>query len=222
MINFIDITCEDHFTEVLKFKESNHPLSGITTPLSDSFPSLTPFETSDSLLEEFADELVLLDPFPPRNKDDNFDLEADLIKIEYLLNQDPSTECDIEIINPILEKFIDEPALDYSPPPGDDDNDDDDLFDLKSDNNKWKNLLYGDSYKDIDSEKDKNMHYKMKLLVVEAHIVELNVLLPQSLDNTYQGTSHEALYFWFPSQLDSIPTFICPWEKSGDPGLPIV
>nr|GEZ33652.1 reverse transcriptase domain-containing protein [Tanacetum cinerariifolium] len=49
MINFIDITCEDRFPEVLKFKKSNHPLSGSTTPLSDSSPSLTPFETSDSL-----------------------------------------------------------------------------------------------------------------------------------------------------------------------------
>ncbi|GJS05229.1 hypothetical protein Tco_0321737 [Tanacetum coccineum] len=57
-----------------------------TTSPSNSSPSLTPFETSDSLLEEFADELSLLDPFPPRNEDDNFDPEADLREIEYLLN----------------------------------------------------------------------------------------------------------------------------------------
>ncbi|GJV40975.1 reverse transcriptase domain-containing protein [Tanacetum coccineum] len=62
MINFIDITCEDRFPEVLK--KSTHPSSGSTTPLSNSIPSLTPVETSDSLLEEFADELALLDPFP--------------------------------------------------------------------------------------------------------------------------------------------------------------
>nr|GEW67736.1 reverse transcriptase domain-containing protein [Tanacetum cinerariifolium] len=66
MINSIDITCEDHF-----------------------------LETSDSLLEEFADELALLDPFPPINKDDSFDFEADLrklniccTKIHRLLNND--------------------------------------------------------------------------------------------------------------------------------------
>ncbi|GJY32734.1 reverse transcriptase domain-containing protein, partial [Tanacetum coccineum] len=92
-------------------------------------------ETSDSLLEEFADELALLDPFPPGNEDDNFDPEADLREIEYLLNRDPSTDSspttDIDIIDPILERFTDEPALVYSSPPGDDD---DDLFDLKSDN----------------------------------------------------------------------------------------
>nr|GEY22268.1 reverse transcriptase domain-containing protein [Tanacetum cinerariifolium] len=52
------------------------------------------------------------------------------------------------------------------------------LSDLKSDNDEWKNLLYGDCYKDIDSEKDKNKDSKMKSLVVEAHIIETNDLLP--------------------------------------------
>nr|GEV78120.1 reverse transcriptase domain-containing protein [Tanacetum cinerariifolium] len=180
MINFIDITCEDRFPEVLKFKKLNYPSSGSTTPLYDSSPNLTPFETSNSLLEEFADELALLDPFPPGNKDENFDLEADLRKIKYFLNQNPSTKSNVEIIDPILEKFTDEPALDYLPPPGDDD---DDLFDLNSDNDEWKMLLYGDCYNGIDFEKDKNKGSKMKLLVVEDHIVELNDLLPQLLDN---------------------------------------
>nr|GFA38984.1 hypothetical protein [Tanacetum cinerariifolium]GFB05810.1 hypothetical protein [Tanacetum cinerariifolium] len=159
MINFIDITCEDYFFKVLKIKKSNHPSSGSTTPLSDSLPSLTPFETSNSLLEEFTDELALFDPFPLGNKDDNFDFEADLREIEYLLNQDPSTESspkyDIDIIDTVFERFIDEPALVYSPPPGEDNDDDDDRFDLNYDNDEWKKLLYGDSYKDIDSKKIK-------------------------------------------------------------------
>nr|GEU66090.1 reverse transcriptase domain-containing protein [Tanacetum cinerariifolium] len=137
MINFIDITCDDRFLEVLEFRKSNHPSSGSTTPLSDFSPSRAPFETSDSLLEEFADELALLDTFPPGNEDDNFDFRADLREIEYLLNQDPSTESNIKIINPILEKFSNEPAIDYSPPPRDDD---DDLFDLKSDNDELKSF----------------------------------------------------------------------------------
>ncbi|GJW23340.1 reverse transcriptase domain-containing protein [Tanacetum coccineum] len=100
--------------------KSNHPLSGSITPLSDS------------LLEELADELALLDPFPQGNKDDNFDPEADLREIEYLLNRDPSTESspksDIEIIDPILKRFTDEPAHVYSPLSGDDNADNDDLF----------------------------------------------------------------------------------------------
>nr|GEV46100.1 reverse transcriptase domain-containing protein [Tanacetum cinerariifolium] len=124
----------------------HHKHGNYTTSLFDSSPSLTPFETSDSLLKEFVDELALFDPFPPGKEDNNFDFEADLREIEYLLNQNPSTEFNIETIDPILEKFTDEPALDYLPPLGDDNDDDDDLFDLKSNNHKWKKLLYDDCY----------------------------------------------------------------------------
>ncbi|GJS85564.1 reverse transcriptase domain-containing protein [Tanacetum coccineum] len=122
MINFINVTCEDSFEEVLKLKKSNHPSSGSTTPLSNSCPSLTSFETSDSLLEEFADELSLLDPFPPGNED--VDFKADLREIELLLNHDPSTNFSPKItIDPNPERFINEPALVCLPLPRDDDND---------------------------------------------------------------------------------------------------
>ncbi|GJT96307.1 reverse transcriptase domain-containing protein [Tanacetum coccineum] len=147
------------------------------------------------ILEEFADELALLDPFPPGNEDDNFDPEADLRKIEYLLNRDPSTvsspTTDIDIINPILERFTDEPALVYSSLPGDDD---DDLFDLKSDNDEWKKLLYGDSYNDTNSKNDKTKDSKTKILIDEANIVESNVLPPQLLtsDSTLPEESFES------------------------------
>nr|GEX44145.1 reverse transcriptase domain-containing protein [Tanacetum cinerariifolium] len=117
--------------------KSFHPFGGSTTSPSDSFPNLTSSETSDSSLEEFADELALLDQFPQGNEDASFDPEADLREIEYLLNRDPSTDSSpetvIDIIDPVLESFIDEPALVYSFPPEDDD---DDLFDFKSDNEK--------------------------------------------------------------------------------------
>nr|GEY29968.1 reverse transcriptase domain-containing protein [Tanacetum cinerariifolium] len=83
----------------------------------------------------------------------------------------------------LRDEFIDEPALDYLPPPGDVNDDDDDLFNLKSDNDEWKKLLYGDCYKDIDSKKDKNKDSKMKLLIVKDHIVESNDVLPWLLDN---------------------------------------
>nr|GEV43476.1 hypothetical protein [Tanacetum cinerariifolium] len=183
MINFIDITCEDRFLKVLKFKKSNYPSSGSTTILFYSSPNLTPFETSDSLLEEFADELTLLDLITPGKEDNNFDFEADLGEIEFLLHQDPSIESNIKTTKPILEKFTDEPALDYLPPPGNEDVDNGDIFDLKSNNDEWKKLLYGDCYKDINSKKDKNKDSKMKSIVVEDHIVESNDLLPQLLDN---------------------------------------
>ncbi|GJS67504.1 hypothetical protein Tco_0682068 [Tanacetum coccineum] len=76
----------------------------------------------DSLLEDFADELALLDPFPPGNKD--VDVEAHLREIKLLLNRDPSTNFSPTImIDPNPKKFTDEPALAWLPPPGDDDDD---------------------------------------------------------------------------------------------------
>nr|GFA85298.1 hypothetical protein [Tanacetum cinerariifolium] len=136
-----------------------------TTYPSDSFSTLIPFNTSDSFLDKFADELTLLEPFPPGNEDDNFDPEADLREIEYLLNRDPSTDSspttDTDVINPILERFIDEPALVYSSSPGDDG---DDLFDFKSDNEEWKKLLYGGLFDNTHSEnEDKDL--KMECLI---------------------------------------------------------
>nr|GEX07265.1 reverse transcriptase domain-containing protein [Tanacetum cinerariifolium] len=122
-----------HADNTLKYP---HKHGNDTTPLSNSSPSFTRFETSDSLLEEFTDELALLDLIPPGKEDNNFEFEADLREIEFLLHQDPSTESKIETINPILEKFTDEPSHDYLPSPGDDDDDDDNLFDLKSDNDE--------------------------------------------------------------------------------------
>ncbi|GKD42373.1 reverse transcriptase domain-containing protein [Tanacetum coccineum] len=78
MINFIDISCEDNFKEGLTIKKLSHHLSGSTTSTPDSSPSLTPVETSDSLLEEFVDELALIDPFLPGISDANFDSEGDI------------------------------------------------------------------------------------------------------------------------------------------------
>nr|GEZ48416.1 hypothetical protein [Tanacetum cinerariifolium] len=102
---------------------------------------LTSSVTIDSSLKEFTNELALLKPFLSGNKDDNFDPEADLREIKYLLNRDPSTDSSpetyIDIIDPILERFTNEPALVYSFPLGDDDDDDDDdIFDFMSDNEK--------------------------------------------------------------------------------------
>nr|GEW91985.1 hypothetical protein [Tanacetum cinerariifolium] len=179
MINFIDITCKDHFNEALKIQKSFHPFSGSTTTPSDSFPCLTSSETSDSSLEEFVDELTLFNPFPLGNKDDNFDPKAYLREIKYLLNRDPSTDSspktDIDIIDPILERFTDEPALVYSFPL---DDEDDDLFDLENDNDEWRNILYHDPFDDIHSEKDKIKDSKMKILIDELESPKSNVLLP--------------------------------------------
>ncbi|GJW60213.1 hypothetical protein Tco_0109548 [Tanacetum coccineum] len=109
--------------EKFRLKKSNHFSSGSTILLFDSSPSLTSFETSDSLLEEFADELVLLDPFPPGDED--VDVEAELREIELLLNRNPSTNFSPRItFDPNPERFTNEPSLVCLPPPGDEcDND---------------------------------------------------------------------------------------------------
>ncbi|GJS61260.1 hypothetical protein Tco_0656044 [Tanacetum coccineum] len=169
-------------------------MSGSTTSPFNSSSSLTTFETSDSLLEEFADELALLDPFPPGNVDDNIDPEADLREIEYLLNQDSlidsSPTTDINIIDPILERFNDEPALVYSSLPGDDDDDYDDLFDLKSDNDEWKNLLYGNFFDNTHLENEKDKDLKIECLIDDMGD-EFFPLLPSS-DSTLLEESSES------------------------------
>ncbi|GJV64680.1 reverse transcriptase domain-containing protein [Tanacetum coccineum] len=174
----------DLYEEKLTLRVGNEevPISGGTTFPSDSSPSSPLVETSDSHLEEFADELALLDPFPQGNKDDNFDPEADLREIEYLMNQDSFTvsspTTNIDISDPILDRFTDKPTLVYSSPLGDDD---DDLFDFSSDNDEWKKLLYGDSYNDTYSKNDKTKDSKTKSLIDEANIVESTILPPYSL-----------------------------------------
>ncbi|GJY89797.1 reverse transcriptase domain-containing protein [Tanacetum coccineum] len=185
MINFIGITCEDRFEEVLKIKKSNHPFSGSTTSHSDFFPSLTSFKTSDLFSRSSPMNSLFVIPFQQRNEDDNFDPKADLREIEYLLNRDPSTDSspttDIDIIYPILERFTDKPALIYSSLSGDDDYDGDDLFNLSSDNDEWKKLLYGDSYNNTHPENDKTKDSKRKSLIDELKPPESSVLLPQLL-----------------------------------------
>ncbi|GJR90120.1 hypothetical protein Tco_0214131 [Tanacetum coccineum] len=114
MINFIDISCEDNFEEELKIKKLSHHLSGGTTSTPDSSPSLTPVETSDYLLKEFADKLALLDPFPSGIGDADFDMEEDIHLLEKLLNNDPSSPLPPKELNIEEIKTI-KPLIDYFP-----------------------------------------------------------------------------------------------------------
>ncbi|GJR30960.1 reverse transcriptase domain-containing protein [Tanacetum coccineum] len=96
---------------------SKHPQkhANDTTPLSNSLPSLTPFDTSDSLLEEFADELALLDPFSPGIGDADFDSKGDILLLEKLLNDDPSSPLPPKELNFEELKMINS-SIDISPP----------------------------------------------------------------------------------------------------------
>ncbi|GJR51306.1 reverse transcriptase domain-containing protein [Tanacetum coccineum] len=71
--------------------DSTKDLPPNVNPLSDSttfsYPSLKTSEISDYSLEEFANELALIDSFPLGN--DNMTLEDVIREIEYLLNRDP-------------------------------------------------------------------------------------------------------------------------------------
>nr|GEZ51789.1 reverse transcriptase domain-containing protein [Tanacetum cinerariifolium] len=111
----------------------DNPLSGSTTYFSNS------------LLEEFTDELALI--ICPPEYDDNlqFDIESDLKEIEFLLYQDKDfslkdsidqkdlANLDDLFVDPIPEMFTDEHTLDYSSLPIFDVYDDD-FLELESDN----------------------------------------------------------------------------------------
>nr|GEU40528.1 reverse transcriptase domain-containing protein [Tanacetum cinerariifolium] len=169
-----------------------------TTSTSDSFLSFTSSKTSDSSLEEFADELALLDPFPPGNEDDNFNPKADLREIKYLLNRDPLTDSspktNIDIIDAILERFIDEPTLVYSFPQRDEDAD---LLEFKSDNKEWKKILYRDLFDNIHSENEKDKDLKIECLI-DYMDYDFFPLLPISDSTRPEESSEIATLMSFP------------------------
>ncbi|GKD23999.1 reverse transcriptase domain-containing protein [Tanacetum coccineum] len=123
-----------------------NPLSGSTT---SSSPSLTTSEISGYSLEEFADELALIESFPPGN--DDMTPEDVIREIEYFLNRDPLYSPNNDHIYTIPKMFTHEHTLDYSSYPRYDDVDDD-LFDLKTDNDEWGQIFYDDPF---DSKENK-------------------------------------------------------------------
>ncbi|GKE72251.1 reverse transcriptase domain-containing protein, partial [Tanacetum coccineum] len=92
-IDVIDVTCEEYAQEVLGF--SNSSKSGNPIPSSDpiittSSPSLTPFEGGDFALEEI-EACLTSDSIPPGIDDADFAPEGDILLLEKLLNNDPSS-----------------------------------------------------------------------------------------------------------------------------------
>ncbi|GJR15937.1 reverse transcriptase domain-containing protein [Tanacetum coccineum] len=114
-IDVIDVACEEYAQEVLGF--SDNSMSGNPTPsldpiLSTSSPSLTPFEEGDFILEEIK-ACLTNDSIPPGIDNDNFDPEGDLLLLEKLLNDDPSSplpskELHVEELK-IIKSSIDNP-----------------------------------------------------------------------------------------------------------------
>ncbi|GKD55729.1 reverse transcriptase domain-containing protein [Tanacetum coccineum] len=105
-IDILDVTCEDHFHEVLNVQKSINPMSGNPTPSHDpvvaSFsPSLTSFGGSDFILEEIDTFLASDDLTSPDDDDGTFDMEGDVRFIETLLNNDISND-----LPPLLPVFM--------------------------------------------------------------------------------------------------------------------
>ncbi|GKE13332.1 hypothetical protein Tco_1416883, partial [Tanacetum coccineum] len=112
-IDVIDVSCEEYAQEVLVFldiSKSGNPTPSLDPMLSTSFPSLTPFEGGDFILEEIEAYLTN-DSIPPGIEDADFDPEG-----EKLLNDDPSSplppkELHFEELKMIKSSIDDPPEL---------------------------------------------------------------------------------------------------------------
>ncbi|GKA31071.1 reverse transcriptase domain-containing protein [Tanacetum coccineum] len=117
-IDVIDVACEEYAQEVLGFSDSStsgNPTPSLDPILSTSSPSLTPFEEGDFILEEI-EACLTNDSIPSRIDDDNFDPEGDLLLLEKLLNDDPSSplppkELHVEELKIVKSSINDPPEL---------------------------------------------------------------------------------------------------------------
>nr|GEW03982.1 reverse transcriptase domain-containing protein [Tanacetum cinerariifolium] len=90
-VDLIDATCEEYSQEVLGFSDIVD--NEVSTPhfepiISNSSPTLTPFNESDFYLEEIKDCLND-DSNSEEIEDSEFDMERDILILEALLNSDP-------------------------------------------------------------------------------------------------------------------------------------
>ncbi|GKB91364.1 reverse transcriptase domain-containing protein [Tanacetum coccineum] len=117
-IDVIDISCEEYAQEVLGFSDNSK--SGNRTPsldpiLSTYFPSLNPFKGGDFILEEI-EACLTNDSIPSGIDDADFDPEGDLLLLEKLLNDYPSSplppkELHFEELKTIKSSIDDPPEL---------------------------------------------------------------------------------------------------------------
>ncbi|GJR15944.1 reverse transcriptase domain-containing protein [Tanacetum coccineum] len=104
--------------EVLGFSDiskSGNPTQSLDPILSSTFPSLTPFEVGDFILEEI-NACLTNDLISPRIDDADFDSEGDICLLEELLNNDPSSplplkELKFEKLKMIKSSINDPPEL---------------------------------------------------------------------------------------------------------------
>nr|GEZ44015.1 reverse transcriptase domain-containing protein [Tanacetum cinerariifolium] len=90
-VDLIDATCEEYLQEVLGFADvvSNEVSTPYYEPIiSNSSPTLTPFNESDSYLEEI-ENCLNDDSNSEEIEDSEFDMERDILILEAFLNNDP-------------------------------------------------------------------------------------------------------------------------------------
>nr|GEU72005.1 reverse transcriptase domain-containing protein [Tanacetum cinerariifolium] len=93
-VDLIDATCEEYSQKVLGFSDvvaNDNSTPYYQSIVSNSSPTLTPFNESDFLLLEEADAFIAIDdePISPEINATYYDPEGDILILEALLNSDP-------------------------------------------------------------------------------------------------------------------------------------
>nr|GEV86356.1 reverse transcriptase domain-containing protein [Tanacetum cinerariifolium] len=93
-VDLIDATCEEYSQEVLGFFDvvaSGNPTPYYEPNVSNSSPTLTPFNESNFILLEEANAFIAIDddPISPKIDATYYDPEGDILILEALLNSDP-------------------------------------------------------------------------------------------------------------------------------------
>nr|GEV08853.1 hypothetical protein [Tanacetum cinerariifolium] len=85
-IDLIDVACEEYSKKVLGFSVSGNPTPSMKPIVSNSSPTLTPFEDSDFLLEE-TDAFLAIDDEPISQETDDryYDSEGDILSLRNFL-----------------------------------------------------------------------------------------------------------------------------------------
>ncbi|GJX99761.1 reverse transcriptase domain-containing protein [Tanacetum coccineum] len=84
---------------------SGNPTPSLDPILSTSSPSLTPFEEGDIILEEIK-ACLTNDSIPPGIDNDDFDPEGDLLLLEKLINDDPSSPFPLKELHVVELKIV--------------------------------------------------------------------------------------------------------------------
>ncbi|GKE06952.1 reverse transcriptase domain-containing protein [Tanacetum coccineum] len=92
--------------------KSGNPTPSLDPIITTSSPSITPFEGCDFVLEEI-EACLISDSIPPGIDDDDFNPEGDILLLEKLLNEDPSSLLPLKELNfkelRMIKSSIDDP-----------------------------------------------------------------------------------------------------------------